>query len=86
MLHSSLTVALACNVVFGDTVARFSLSGRNDSDQFDPEKLAYIKSIVRGKVGLMGDREFRLVWNKCLESLGKMCSKLRAKRLVFKTS
>lgn len=79
-----LTVPLARNVVFGDTVlARSSLSGRNDSDQLDTEKLAYIKSIVRGQVGLMGDHEFELVWKKCLESLGKMCSKLRAKRLVF---
>ena len=80
-----LMVALAHNVVFGDTVlARSSLSGRNDSDQLDPEKLAYIKSIVRGRVGLMGDREFEPVRKKCLESLGKMCSKLRAKRLFSK--
>lgn len=57
-----LTVALACNVVFGDTVlVRSSLSGCNDSDQLDPEKLAYIKSIVRGRVGFMCDHEFELV-------------------------
>ena len=78
-----LTVALARNVVFGDVVlARSSRSDRNDSDQLDPQKLAYIKSIIRGRVGLMGDNEFELVWKKCLESLGKMCSKLRSKRLI----
>ena len=32
----------------------------------------------------MGDHEMEIVWKKCLESLGKVCSKLRVKRLVFK--
>ena len=57
-----LTVALARNVVLSDVVlARSSRSGRNDSDQLDPQN---IKSIIRGRVGLMGDG-FELVWKKC---------------------
>ena len=36
---------------------------------------AYIKSIVWGQVVLMGNNEFKLVWKKHPESLGKTCSK-----------
>ena len=77
-----LAVALARSVVFGDdTMARSSKSGRYGTYQLDPEKLAYIKSVVRGRVGTRrSDTEFELMWKKCLESIGKQCQKLRAKR------
>lgn len=78
-----LTVALARDVVFGDEVlSRSSRSGRNDTNQLDQGKMKFIRSIVRGRVGLMGDSEFDLVWRKCLDSLGKCCSKLKAKRML----
>ena len=79
-----LTVALARDVVFREEVmSRSSRSGRNDTNQLDQEKMKFIQPIVGGRrVGLMGDSEFDLVWRNCLDSLGKCCSKLKAKRLL----
>ena len=75
-----LTVELARYVVFGDEVlARSSVSGRNNKDQLDPDKLKHIKSIIRERAWSMGDNEFDLVWQKCLEKLGRTCRKLRSK-------
>ncbi len=66
-----LTTELALQCVFGQEVlARSSVSGRNNTCQFDPEKLKYIKTIVQGRSN-MNDMEFESVWIKCMESLKK---------------
>lgn len=75
-----LTVELARYVVFGDEVlARSTVTGKNNKDQLDPNKLKHIKSIIRERAGPMGDSEFDLVWKKCKESLGRKCRQLRSK-------
>ena len=44
---------LALQCVFGkDVLARSSLCGRNNTCQFDPEKLKYIKTIVQGRANI----------------------------------
>ena len=74
-----LTTELALQCVFGeDVLARSSLCGRNNTCQFDPEKLKYIKTIVQGRAN-MNDMEFESVWIKCMESLKKKCSNLKKK-------
>ena len=77
-----LTVALARYVVFGDNVlALSSKSGRNNTYQLDSDKLQYIRRTIRERVGTQkNDEEFELIWEKCMESLGKFCQKLRAKK------
>ena len=59
-------------------LARSTLSGRNNTHQFDPEKLKYIKTIVQGRAN-MSDLEFESVWIKCMESLKKKCGNLKKK-------
>ncbi len=79
-----LAVSLAKDVFGERTLSLSSRSGRNDTNQLDPEKLLYIKDIVRARVG---DRrikeEFELVWKKCLENIGKRRQKLRSKNKLF---
>lgn len=77
-----LTVALARYVVFGDDVlAKSSKSGRNNTYQLDSDKLQYIRRTIRERVGTQkNEEEFELIWEKCMESLGKFCQKLCAKK------
>ena len=76
------SVQLARIVVFGEQVmATSSASGRNDTNQLDPEKVLYIKNIVHSRVATrMNDLEFELVWQKCMESVSKKCQKLRQEK------
>ena len=56
-LHT-LTRELASQCIFGDNIlAQSSLSGRNNTSQFDPEKLKYINTLVQGRTN-MSDTEF----------------------------
>ena len=76
---TNLSVELARSVVFGEEVmSTSSVSGRNDTNQLDPEKVLYMKNIVRTRVATrMNDLEFELVWQKCMENVSKKCQKLR---------
>ena len=73
-------VALARDCVFGQEVMSPSTrSGRgtNNLRQLDPDKLAYIKNIIAGRLGRgTEDPEFKLIWGKCLTSIGKQCQTL----------
>ena len=56
-------------VVFGDNVlAQSSRSGKNGTNQLDPEKSQFIRSIIHNRVR----GEFELVRKKCLDSLGNV--------------
>ena len=59
--------------MFGeDVLAASSRSGCNETNQADPEKLLYIKSIVWDRVATrMNTEDFELVRGKCLSSISK---------------
>ena len=67
-MHNAAT-ELTSQCIFGDAMlAQSTISGRNNTTQFDPEKMAYLKSIIQGRAK-MDSIHFEEVWVKCLESL-----------------
>ena len=75
----TLTRELAAQCVFGENVlAQSTFSGRNNTNQFDPEKIKYLKTLVQGRANI-GGPEFEAIWAKCLESLKKKCQNLKKK-------
>ena len=70
---------LSSQCMFGDNVlARSTISGRNNTDKLDPEKIQSLKHIVQQRAS-MNDVEFEGTWVECLESLIKRCQILRKK-------
>ena len=83
-----LAVALARDAIFGRSeLAAKTLSGRNGTQALDPEKLEYIKAIVRSRVPNKSPVEFEDIWSLCRTSLSKSCqgirSSLKKKRIQF---
>lgn len=74
-----LTTALAREAIFGrEALAKRSLSGRSkDSEQLDPQKLDYIKTLVHSRVPNKSDVDFEETWKLCRSSLSKSCQTLR---------
>ena len=74
-----LTTALASEAIFGrEALVKLSLSGRSDSEQLDPQKLDYIKTLVHSRVPNKSDIDFEETWKICRQSLSKSCQTLRS--------
>ena len=73
-----VTVALARDCIFGrDELMKSSMRGRHGYDALDPEKLEYIKALIRSRVPNKPKVEFEYIWGLCRVSLGKSCQGLR---------
>ena len=73
-----LTVALARDCIFGrEVLVKRSVGGRQGYDQLDPEKMEYIKALIRSRVPKKPKIEFEHIWGLCRTSLGKSCQGLR---------
>ena len=74
-----LAVALARDAIFGrEELAKKSLSGRKNTSSLDPDKLNYIKTLVRSRVPQTSKVEFEFIWTHCRASLSKSCQSLRS--------
>lgn len=80
-----LTTALAREAIFGrDELAKKSLTGRNNTEQLDEQKVNYIKTLVHSRVPNKSAVDFEETWKFCRGSLSKSCQTLRnSKRKCF---
>lgn len=81
-----LTTALAREAIFGrEELAKKSLTGRNNTEQLEKEKLNYIKTLVHSRVPNKSNVDFEDTWKWCRGSLSKSCQTLRnsKKRSLF---
>ena len=82
----TLTRELALHCVFGeDVMATSTISGRNNTSQFDQNKLNHIKTLVQNKA-MMSTSNFESAWSKCIESLKKKCQVLKKKKRLQRHS
>lgn len=73
-----LTTALAREAIFGrEELAQKSLSGRNETEQLDKQKLDYIKTLVHSRIPNKSSVDFEDTWKWCRGSLSKSCQTLR---------
>ncbi len=73
-----LTVALARDCIFGrDVLVKRSIGGRQGYKPLDPEKMEYIKALIRSRVPEKPKIEFEHIWGLCRTSVGKSCQGLR---------
>ena len=73
-----LTTALAREAIFGrEELAKKSLTGCNETEQLDPQKLDYIKTLVHLRVPKKSAVDFEETWKLCRGSLSKSCQTLR---------
>ncbi len=73
-----LTTALARDAIFGrEELSKKTLTGRNDTEQLDQQKVHYIKTLVRSRVPNKSSVEFEDSWKWCRGSLSKSCQTFR---------